>query len=62
MMQIITVCNSLAFRIDGEELFERIVRAKGYQEKDAVRVVYQLLLAVNYMHAKNIVHRDLKVR
>ena len=45
----------------GGELFERIFQLGQYTEKDASRVIKQLLLAVEYLHdTVNIVHRDLK--
>src|SRR5580692_11349514 len=46
--------------ISGGELYERIVSLKHFQEKDAAYIVFQLLLAINYMHSKNISHRDIK--
>ena len=46
--------------IRGGELFERIVQLKHFNEAKAVRVIGQILLALNYIHNNNIMHRDLK--
>ncbi|XP_029110104.1 calcium/calmodulin-dependent protein kinase type 1B [Scleropages formosus] len=44
----------------GGELLERIVERGSYTEKDASRVIRQVLGAVKYLHQLGIVHRDLK--
>ncbi len=45
----------------GGELFQRIVEKGQYSERDAAKVVQQLLSALEYMHQENqIVHCDLK--
>ena len=33
---------------------------KYFSEKDAAKIIHQVLLALNYMHKRNIVHRDIK--
>jgi len=45
---------------DGGELFDRIVKKGHYSEKEAARVVNQVLSALQYSHAQGIVHRDIK--
>lgn len=32
-----------------------------FTERDAADIVYQILLAINYIHASNVIHRDLKL-
>lgn len=47
--------------MEGGELFDRVSTRKKYSEKDAADATYQMLLAVNYIHGKGIVHRDIKL-
>jgi len=46
--------------LKGGELYERIIKLKTFSERDAATIVNQVLLAINYMHQKNIIHRDIK--
>lgn len=45
---------------EGGELLNMIMRLKNFTEKNAARIMKQLLSAVAYCHSKHIVHRDLK--
>ena len=45
----------------GGELFDRIVEKGSYTEQDASYLIRQVLEAVDFMHDKGVVHRDLKV-
>ncbi|CAJ1348617.1 unnamed protein product [Effrenium voratum] len=47
--------------MQGGELFDRVVERKRFTEKDAAQAVYQMLLAVNYIHLHGVVHRDIKL-
>ncbi|XP_036389712.1 calcium/calmodulin-dependent protein kinase type 1 [Megalops cyprinoides] len=46
--------------VTGGELLDRILERGNYTEKDASRVIHQVLEAVKYLHQLGIVHRDLK--
>jgi len=45
----------------GGELFEEIVKRKTFSEKDASYIMKQLFQALEFLHSKGIVHRDLKL-
>jgi len=49
----------------GGELYDRLTelikKRRSYNEIDAARTTRQMLLAVAYLHAHNIIHRDLKL-
>mmetsp|Transcript_56819 Transcript_56819/g.133447 ORF Transcript_56819/g.133447 Transcript_56819/m.133447 type:complete len:548 (+) Transcript_56819:165-1808(+) len=45
----------------GGELYDRVRERKRFSEGDAAVAVYQMLLAVNYLHHEGIAHRDLKL-
>ncbi|KAJ3185240.1 Checkpoint kinase 2 [Gaertneriomyces sp. JEL0708] len=47
-------------KISGGELFDYIHRTNGLEEPVAKFMFYQTLLAVQYLHRRNITHRDLK--
>lgn len=45
----------------GKELYERLAQLRRYTEHDAADVTIQMLEAINYCHAHNICHRDIKL-
>jgi serine/threonine protein kinase len=47
--------------VTGGELLDRVSRAGSFTEDEAKSVIRQVLSAVAHMHARNIVHRDLKL-
>mmetsp|Transcript_92698 Transcript_92698/g.215427 ORF Transcript_92698/g.215427 Transcript_92698/m.215427 type:complete len:599 (-) Transcript_92698:282-2078(-) len=47
--------------MEGGELYDRLAARRQYTEEDAGETAYQILLAVAYLHAHQIAHRDLKL-
>lgn len=47
--------------MEGGELFDRVTALKRFSERDAADAMWQMLLALNYIHGHGIVHRDLKL-
>lgn len=45
----------------GGELFDHILAHRYLKERDATRLFAQLISGVSYLHAKGVVHRDLKL-
>ena len=50
--------------VGGGELFDSLAaptkNAKTYTEKDAAAIMKTVLLALQHLHAQNIIHRDIK--
>eukprot|EP00929_Paragymnodinium_shiwhaense_P076986 TRINITY_DN39621_c0_g1_i1.p1 TRINITY_DN39621_c0_g1~~TRINITY_DN39621_c0_g1_i1.p1 ORF type:complete len:659 (-),score=136.24 TRINITY_DN39621_c0_g1_i1:213-2189(-) len=47
--------------LDGGELYDRMLEMKKFSEDKAAAATWQMLLALRYLHAHHIVHRDLKL-
>jgi len=47
--------------MSGGELFDRLVEKTVFPESEAAHTIWQMLLAVNYLHHEGITHRDLKL-
>lgn len=45
----------------GGELLQRVLKLKHYTEKSACEASRQMLLSINYLHAHQVVHRDIKL-
>lgn len=46
--------------VHGGELFDKIVTAGRFSERDAREYVRSLLLALEYCHSRKVAHRDIK--
>merc|ERR1719240_568731 len=47
--------------MSGGELFDRLVEKTVFPESEAASTIWQMLLAVNYLHHEGVTHRDLKL-
>lgn len=47
--------------MSGGELFDRVAERRRFSERDAANAIRMMLLAVNYIHRHQVVHRDLKL-
>jgi calcium-dependent protein kinase len=47
-------------KLDGGELFDRVIEKEFFSEKEAAVLIKQILQAINYCHNNGVCHRDLK--
>lgn len=45
----------------GGDLMGRLKKCLKFKESDARHIIRQILLSINYLHNKNMTHRDLKL-
>ena len=46
--------------VKGGELFKRLTKVSSFTESQAVDIIHQIMLGLNYMHLQSITHRDMK--
>jgi serine/threonine protein kinase len=46
--------------LKGGNLLDKIIANKKFSEDHALKIIYEVMLALNYMHKNNVTHRDLK--
>lgn len=46
--------------VEGGELFKRLCQLESFTEVQAVSIIQQVMLGINYLHLQQITHRDLK--
>ena len=46
--------------VEGGELFKRLKDHECFSEDQAVNIVHQIMLGLNYLHLQSITHRDMK--
>ena len=46
--------------LPGKDLIEKLIRQKRFNEEEALRIFFQLLDALTYMHKMNICHRNIR--
>ena len=46
--------------LSGGNLLQKISKMKVFGESHTAKIIYQIMLALNYMHKQNVTHRDLK--
>ena len=47
------------YKLDMRQFLNEATKLK-YDEVDVVRIIYQLLCGINFLHSANLMHRDLK--
>jgi len=55
------VLNLVMECMTGGEVFQRVLKEKRFTEKNACDTAWQMLLALNYIHHADVVHRDIKL-